>query len=177
MGICPLFRFAKSERVRIYKEAEMSKVLDQVESIVKPITEELGFELVDLAFEKEGKNWFLRIFADSEGGIDIDDCALISERVSEKLDEADPISENYFLEVSSPGAERPLKKEADFEKAVGAYVHVTSYEPIEGRKMWEGTLVAYDGETLTVEIMDKTRQVVCVIPKEKVAKARLAIKF
>lgn len=88
----------------------MSKVLDQVESIVKPITEELGFELVDLAFEKEGKNWFLRIFADSEGGIDIDDCALISERVSEKLDEADPISENYFLEVSSPGAERPLKK-------------------------------------------------------------------
>ncbi|EUJ31746.1 ribosome maturation protein RimP [Listeria floridensis FSL S10-1187] len=155
----------------------MSKVLDQVEELVTPITDELGFELVDLAFEKEGKNWFLRIFIDKEGGIDIDECALVSEKVSEKLDESDPITQNYFLEVSSPGAERPLKKEADFEKAVGEYVHVTAYEQIDGRKMWEGTLLSYDGTELKVEIKDKTRKITCVIPKDKVAKARLAIEF
>ncbi|WP_099220951.1 ribosome maturation factor RimP [Listeria costaricensis] len=155
----------------------MSKVLEQVEAIVLPITEELGFELVDTAFEKEGKNWFLRIFIDKEGGIDIDECALVSEKVSEKMDESDPITQNYFLEVSSPGAERPLKKEADFENATGKYIHVTSFAPIDGRKMWEGTLLAYDGTTLSVEITDKTRKITCQIPKDKVAKARLAIKF
>lgn len=155
----------------------MSKVTDQVEAIVLPITEELGLELVDIAYEKEGKNWFLRVFVDRPGGIDIDECAAVSEKLSEKMDEQDPISENYFLEVSSPGAERPLKKEKDFENAVGKYVHVTSYEPIDSRKMWEGTLEAYDGEYLTITVKDKTRTLTCKVPKEKVAKARLAIQF
>lgn len=182
-GLLPTLSFcgglvrAARRAEHISKEAEMSKVLDQVEELVTPITDELGFELVDLAFEKEGKNWFLRIFIDKEGGIDIDECALVSEKVSEKLDESDPITQNYFLEVSSPGAERPLKKEADFEKAVGEYVHVTAYEQIDGRKMWEGTLLSYDGTELKVEIKDKTRKITCVIPKDKVAKARLAIEF
>ncbi|MBC1226409.1 ribosome maturation factor RimP [Listeria booriae] len=155
----------------------MSKVLEQVEEIVLPIASELQLELVDLAFEKEGKHWYLRVFLDKEGGIDIDECALVSERLSEILDKNDPITQNYFLEVSSPGAERPLKKEKDFEEAVGKWVHVTSYEPIAERKMWEGTLTNYDGETLTIEILDKTRKIVCEIPRKSVAKARLAIKF
>ncbi|WP_163652714.1 ribosome maturation factor RimP [Listeria sp. PSOL-1] len=155
----------------------MSKVLEQVEQIVSPITEELGFELVNLAFEKEGKNWFLRVFIDKPKGIDIDECALVSEKISEKLDEHDPITQNYFLEVSSPGAERPLKKESDFENAVGKYIHVTSYEAIEGRKVWEGTLTQYDGTILTIEIMDKTRKIICEVPQKSIAKARLAIKF
>ncbi|EUJ51152.1 ribosome maturation protein RimP [Listeria rocourtiae FSL F6-920] len=88
----------------------MSKVLEQVEEIVLPIATELQLELVDLAFEKEGKHWYLRVFLDKEDGIDIDECALVSERLSEILDKNDPITQNYFLEVSSPGAERPLKK-------------------------------------------------------------------
>ncbi|EJE2602110.1 ribosome maturation factor RimP [Listeria monocytogenes] len=155
----------------------MSKVLEQVEAIVTPITDELQLELVDIAFEKEGPNWFLRIFIDKDGGVDIDECAAVSEKVSEKMDENDPITQNYFLEVSSPGAERPLKKEQDFENAVSKYVHVTSYEPIDGRKMWEGTLVSYDGTTLIITITDKTRKITCEIPKDKVAKARLAIQF
>ncbi|MBC8830577.1 ribosome maturation factor RimP, partial [Escherichia coli] len=92
-------------------------------------------ELVDIAFEKEGPNWFLRIFIDKDGGVDIDECAAVSEKVSEKMDENDPITQNYFLEVSSPGAERPLKKEQDFENAVSKYVHATSHEPIDGRQM------------------------------------------
>lgn len=81
----------------------MSKVLEQVEAIVAPITDELQLELVDIAFEKEGPNWFLRIFIDKDGGVDIDECAAVSEKVSEKMDENDPITQNYFLEVSSPG--------------------------------------------------------------------------
>lgn len=124
----------------------MSKVLEQVEAIVTPITDELQLELVDIAFEKEGPNWFLRIFIDKDGGVDIDECAAVSEKVSEKMDENDPITQNYFLEVSSPGAERPLKKEQDFENAVSKYVHVTSYEPIDGRKMWKERLLVMTGQ-------------------------------
>ena len=75
-----------------------------------------GFELVDVEYVKEGSNWFLRVYVDKEGGIDIDDCGRISEFLSEKLDENDPITDAYFLEVSSPGAERPLKKPDDYLK-------------------------------------------------------------
>lgn len=155
----------------------MSKVTEQVEALVLPITKELDVELVDIVYEKEGKNWFLRVFVDKSGGIDIDECAAVSEKLSEKMDEADPISENYFLEVSSPGAERPLKKEKDFEMAVGKYVHVTSYEPLDGRKVWEGVLETFDGEQLTIMVKDKTRTIMCQIPLAKIAKARLAIQF
>lgn len=105
------------------------KVTDITEELVSPIVDELGLELVDIEFKKEGKNWFLRVFIDTENGVDIEDCGTVSERLSEKLDELDPITEAYFLEVSSPGAERPLKKEKDIYKAVGKNVHVTTYEP------------------------------------------------
>ncbi|MCG4627855.1 ribosome maturation factor RimP, partial [Anaerostipes hadrus] len=83
---------------------------------------------------KEGKNWFLRVYIDKENGVDIEECGLVSERLGEKLDEADPIPHNYFLEVSSPGAERPLKKARDFERAVGRTVLVKTYEPLDGEK-------------------------------------------
>ncbi|MGM9949758.1 MAG: ribosome maturation factor RimP, partial [Lysinibacillus sp.] len=100
----------------------MSNVTSMIEELVTPITTELNLELVDVEFVKEGRNWFLRVYVDTpEGGIDIDQCAQVSERLSLVLDEKDPIEQNYYLEVSSPGAERPIKKEADFEKAVGKY--------------------------------------------------------
>ena len=87
-----------------------SKIKTTVEEMVQPYLDEHGFELVDVEYVKEGSNWFLRVFVDKDGGIDIDDCGLISEHLSQKLDENDPIPTAYFLEVSSPGAERPLKK-------------------------------------------------------------------
>ena len=87
-----------------------SKIKTTVEEMVRPYLDEHGFELVDVEYVKEGSNWFLRVFVDKDGGIDIDDCGLISEYLSQKLDENDPIPTAYFLEVSSPGAERPLKK-------------------------------------------------------------------
>ena len=96
-----------------------NKVIDTVSEMVQPILDNLQLELVDIEFVKEGQSWFLRVFIDSDDGVDIEECAKVSEALSEKLDEADPIKQNYFLEVSSPGAERPLKKEADFMKALG----------------------------------------------------------
>lgn len=156
----------------------MSKVLNEVEKLVTPIVEEMNLELVDTEFVKEGRNWFLRIYVDTpQGGIDIEQCALVSERVSEVLDAKDPIEQNYFLEVSSPGAERPLKKESDFERAVGQFIHVKTYEPVHGLKEIEGFLTAYGEQGLEMDIKIKTRKIKVQLPKEKVAFARLAINF
>ncbi|UTR15060.1 ribosome maturation factor RimP [Salipaludibacillus sp. LMS25] len=148
-----------------------------VEQLVQPILEELSLELVDVEFQKEGKSWFLRVYIDSDNGVDLDDCTSVSERVSELLDEHDPIEQAYYLEVSSPGAERPLKKEKDLENAIGKNVFITTYAPINGEKAFEGKLAQFDGETLTIETKLKTRIVPVNIPYNKVAKARLAVVF
>ena len=155
----------------------MSKVTEVVEELASPIIQELGLELVEIDYVKEGKNWFLRVYIDSDSGVDIEDCGLVSERLSEKLDSLDPIPHNYFLEVSSPGAERPLKKDKDFEKAIGKNVFIKTYEPIDGEKSFEGTLLEFDGQTLKIEMKIKTRKKTIEIPYEKVANARLAIIF
>ncbi|CAG7623886.1 ribosome maturation factor RimP [Paenibacillus allorhizosphaerae] len=144
-----------------------------VEELVRPFLDENGFELVDIEYVKEGGNWFLRVYVDKEGGIDIDDCGRVSEFLSARLDEKDPIEAAYFLEVSSPGAERPLKKTQDYHKAVGDHVFITTYEPVDGLKEFEGMLVSFDEETVVVEIGKKKHS----IPYAKVAGARLAIKF
>ncbi|WP_409253737.1 ribosome maturation factor RimP [Bacillus sp. SCS-153A] len=155
----------------------MSKITELVDELVTPILDDMSLELVDVEYVKEGSNWFLRVFVDKEAGVDIEECGIVSERLSEKLDEIDPITHNYFLEVSSPGAERPLKKEKDFEKAVGKNVHVKTYEPINGEKTIEGKLLSYDGNSLSIEMVIKTRKKQVDIPMEKVAKARLAVTF
>ncbi|GLB59309.1 ribosome maturation factor RimP [Cytobacillus sp. NCCP-133] len=155
----------------------MSKVTETVEELVTPIVDELHLELVDIEYVKEGKDWFLRVFIDKETGVDIEECGIVSERLSEKLDAADPIPYNYFLEVSSPGAERPLKKDQDFVKAVGKNVFIKTYEPINGEKTFEGVLTQFDGEIVTVEVKVKTRKKNVEIPYEKVANARLAVVF
>lgn len=144
-----------------------------VENMVKPFLDENGFELVDIEYVKEGSNWFLRVYVDKEGGIDIDDCGRVSEFLSEKLDANDPIPVAYFLEVSSPGAERPLKKPSDFVKAVGKHVFVTTYEPVNGLKEFEGALEQYDDESLTIRVGKKSH----TIAVAKMASARLAVVF
>ncbi|MBT2642577.1 ribosome maturation factor RimP [Bacillus sp. ISL-41] len=155
----------------------MSKVTEVVEELVTPILNENELELVDIEYVKEGKNWFLRVYIDKDNGIDIEECGIVSERLSEKLDAIDPIPHNYFLEVSSPGAERPLKKEKDYQKAIGKNVFIKTYEPIDGEKAFEGVLTDYNGETITVEVKIKTRKKTVVIPFDKIASARLAVTF
>ncbi|GAA4701065.1 ribosome maturation factor RimP [Brevibacillus fulvus] len=152
----------------------MSKVTQIVEDLLKPILDEMNLELVDIEYKKEGSNWFLRIFIDNEtGNIDIDDCGAVSERLSQRLDELDPIPNAYFLEVSSPGAERPLRKESDFKKAVGKHVHITTKEAIAGATVFEGELTSFADGVLTVKEAKQTHQ----IPLEQIESARMAIVF
>lgn len=149
------------------------KIKSVVEEMVQPFLTEHDFELVDVEFVKEGSNWFLRVYVDKDGGIDIDDCGLVSEYLSQKLDETDPIPQAYFLEVSSPGAERPLKKSEDVVKAVGKDVFITVYEPVDGLKEFEGRLLSFENNELVVAAGKKEYH----IPYSKVASARLAIIF
>jgi ribosome maturation factor RimP len=144
-----------------------------------PILDKEKFELVEVEFVKEGKNWFLRVFIDKPGGIDLEECVLVSEQLSEKLDAADPdpIPQEYFLEVSSPGAERPLKKESDYEAAVGNYINVSLYQPLDAEKQYQGTLLSLTKDELVLKIRIKTREKELVIDRKNVAKARLAIQF
>lgn len=145
-----------------------------VEEMLASFLEREGFELVDIEYVKEGSNWFLRVFVDKEGGIDIDDCGRVSEYLSERLDEKDPIPTAYFLEVSSPGAERPLKKPHDFVRAVGKHVLVTTYEPLDGAKEFEGKLLDYNEQGVVVQTAPNKKT---EIPAGKIASARLAILF
>ncbi|MDA8352380.1 MAG: ribosome maturation factor RimP [Firmicutes bacterium] len=150
------------------------KVIEAVEQLAEPILAGEGLELYDTEYVKEGKNWYLRVYIDRPGGkVDLDDCSRVSERLGEELDRVDPVSGQYFLEVSSPGAERPLKKPSHFERVVGERVFLTTYEAIEGRKKFEGILTDYSPEKLTVDLDGEQVE----IPMEKVAKARLVLVF
>lgn len=153
------------------------RVTDIVEMLAQPIADEAGVELVDVEYKKEGANWYLRVFIDKPEGVDIDDCSRVSERLSDKLDEVDPIQTSYFLEVSSPGAERPLKKPSDFERSIGQFVHVSLYEPLDGQKSFEGELTAFDGTQLELVYHVKGVKKHVSVPLEKMASARLAVQF
>ncbi len=149
------------------------QITELVAEMIEPFLAQHSFELVDVEYLKEGSNWYLRVYVDKENGIDVEDCGLVSQFLSEKLDEKDPIVNAYFLEVSSPGAERPLKKPDDFNKAISQHVFIATYEPIDGLKEFEGTLKTYDEQSLSVQVGKKLH----AIPLEKIALARLAIQF
>lgn len=157
----------------------MSAIIDKVTPIIQPIVESVQCELVDIEYVKEGKNWFLRVFADKPGRIDIDECALISEKISEALDaiHPDPFPEAYFLEVSSPGAERPLKTPEAVQQAIGRYVHLDYYAPQYGEKQHEGVLLNVTETHYELQIRVKTVSKVISIERSAVAKIRLAIQF
>ena len=105
-----------------------------VESYLEPIMEEHNFELVDVEYVKEGTNWYLRVFIDKKGGITIDDCELVSKSLEKTLDKEDPIKNSYILEVSSPGLDRPLKKDSDFERYKGRIVDIKLYKAFNKRR-------------------------------------------
>ncbi len=156
----------------------MTEITEVVEALVSPIVTDLKLELVEVEFIKEGSDWFLRVYIDTpEGDIDIGQCAQVSEQLSEELDRTDPITQNYFLEVSSPGAERPLKKETDFINAIGEFVFIKTYAPIDGMKEFEGYLLEYGPDGAKVEVRIKTRKITVLISQDKIALARLAIDF
>lgn len=126
-----------------------------VYEMVLPIAEELGFEIWDVSFEKEGAYWYLRVFIDHENGITIDDCETMTRPVNKILDEKDPIAQNYILEVGSAGLERALCQGWHFESSIGETVKAHAIRPIDGEKEWIGTLTAFDGENVSIATYDE----------------------
>ena len=151
----------------------MEKVTDLTARLAAPIVEEQGCSLWDVEYVKEAGTWYLRVLIDKEGGVDILDCENISRALSDLLDEADPIEGSYVLEVSSAGADRPLKKPAHFQQFLGAEVDVRLYRPLDGRKEYTGVLKGYDGGDVTIETAGEARTFV----KKDVAQVRLTVHF
>lgn len=129
--------------------------VQRVEEIVTPFAAELGLEIWDVTFKKEGSEWYLRIFIDKEGGVSIDDCVDLTHAVSKPLDEADPISQNYMLEISSPGVERELTRDSHFERYIGAPVMLRTIRPVDGVRDFKGTLTGYEDKKITVKLPDE----------------------
>ncbi len=150
-----------------------TEIVETVEALVTPIIEENNFELVDVEYVKEGANWYLRVYADKEGGINIDDCVLISRALEEKLDEKDFIEDAYILEVSSPGLGRQLKKDKDFKRSIGEAVECKLYKAIDKQKEFEGILKDFDADTILLETEDGD----LTINRKDIAMIRLAIDF
>lgn len=142
--------------------------------IVEPIVEQLKMELVDIEYIKEGPNMYLRVYIDKEGGVSLDDCQEVSQKVSEELDEKDPISENYFLEISSPGIDRPLKNDRDLKRSIGKDVEVNLYKTIEDTKMLTGKLLNYDDENIYIEEENSKEK---SIERSVISKINLAVNF
>ena len=150
----------------------MSKVEQRVEEIAsRLLNHSVGeYELVDVEYVKEGREWYLRIYIDKAGGVGLDDCQKFSEAIDKELEKEDLIDTAYHLEVSSPGLDRPLKKERDFVRERGKIVDVTLYAPLDGEKLLTGILVEKNDEGLVLKDRDP-------IPIDKVAQVRLHLDF
>ena len=151
----------------------MAKVTELVREMALPVAEEAGCELWDVEYVREAGTWFLRVYIDKEGGVDILDCEKVSRALSDLLDEADPIEGSYTLEVSSAGAERPLKRPGDFQRFMGSPVAVKLYKAQGGRKEFAGVLTGYDNGDVTITVGDASM----TFAKADVALCRLRVEF
>lgn len=149
------------------------EIEQRCEALVQPILDEYKFELWDVEYVKEGSNYYLRVYADKPGGITIDDCVTISRAFEARLDEEDFIEEAYILEVSSPGLGRPLKRERDFEKSIGAEVEVKLYKPRNGQKEFTGILKSYNDAVIVLEMEEAELE----LKRADLALIRLAFDF
>ena len=153
----------------------MKKITDLTAELAAPAIAEQGCTLWDVEYVKEAGTWYLRVLLDKDGGVDILDCEAISRKLSDLLDEADPIEGSYTVEVGSAGAERALKRPSDFQRYLGNPVLVKLYRNLDGRKEYAGTLKAYNAENgdVTVAIGNDER----TFPKKDVALVRLRVEF
>ena len=151
----------------------MAKVTELVARLAAPAVAAAGCEIWDVEYVREAGEWYLRLYLDKEGGVDIQDCEAVSRVVSDLLDEADPIEGSYTFEVSSAGAERVLKRPGDFEKFLGSPVLVKLYKARDGRKEFPGNLKSYDNGDITISVNGKD----LTFSKAEVALCRLRIEF
>ena len=151
----------------------MKKITELTAELAAPVIAERGCTLWDVEYVKEAGTWYLRLYLDKEGGVDILDCEAVSRKVSDLLDEADPIEGSYTFEVSSAGCERPLKRPSDFARFMGSPVTVRLYQNRDGRKEFAGTLRGYDDGAVTIEVGGKELR----FEKNEVALCRLRVEF
>ena len=149
------------------------KITDQVAAFAKPVVEELGCTLWDVEYVREGVEWFLRVYLDKEGGVDINDCEKVSRALDPILDEKDPIPDSYHFEVCSAGLERVLKRPGDFERFMGSPVLVKLYSPRNGMKEFAGVLQGYENGRVTISVGKETY----TFEKPEVAMVRLRVEF
>ena len=151
------------------------KITDIVERELADFLPENGYELFMSEYVKEGKDWYLRIYVDKPGGsISIEDCEKISGFIGKRLDELDPIEKNYFLEVSSPGLDRPLIKDSDYGKYKGEIIDITLYKAIDGFKQYSGILQGLENGEIVISDEERNEM---RIPKEAASKVKLAVIF
>jgi ribosome maturation factor RimP len=150
-----------------------TSTVDLIEELITPSVQESGMELVDVDFVKEGGSWYLRIFIDKPGGIGIEDCSYLSQKIDRLLDEKDPIPQAYHLEVSSPGIEKPLKKLSDYNRFTGSLAVITTFVPFDGKKKITGRIVAARDDNIVLDFDGNE----LTIPFTQVASARLKAEF
>ena len=153
--------------------AKREEIEKRAEELVLPILNEQNCELVDVEYVKEAGTWYLRVYADKEKGITVDDCEAVSRAFSDKLDEEDFIDDSYILEVSSPGLGRPLKKEKDFARSVGQEVDIHLFKPVNKEKDYTGVLKAYDADQVTID----TGEEELTFARKEIAVIRLSFHF
>lgn len=153
-------------------------MLDKITNLIQPILDQHDVYLDDIEYVQEKNEWYLRIFIEkNEGHLDMDTCVAVSEDISLKMDEVDMISNEYYLEVSSPGAEKPLKTLEKVKQNIGAYVYVQLKNPTQGMDELYGTILSVEGESIEIQYMLKNIKKKCVINYQDVAFIRLAVKF
>jgi len=148
-------------------------IKSRLEDTSRSVAELLGYEMVDLEFVKESERWVLRVFIDNNDGIGLDDCEKVSKALSEALDEGDPIPHTYVLEVSSPGLDRPLKSEGDFDRFKGQQVMVKTFSPVNGRKKIKGCLKGLSDGEIVVAVEDQEYR----IPRNQASSVRLVPEY
>ena len=150
------------------------EIINELIKICDPIATSLNYELVDIEYLKEYGSYYLRVYIDKPGGITLDDCQNMSEVISEKLDEKDPINTAYFLEVSSPGLDRPLKTDKDLKRNIGKDIEIGLYTVFNDKKNYEGRLMDYNEEFIIIRDEDDK---IIDIPRDSVSVVKLALKF
>lgn len=146
---------------------------ERTEGLLSPIVEKTGVVIYDVEYVKEGKDYYLRVYIDKPGGVNIQDCETVSRALSDALDAEDFIPDAYILEVSSPGLGRVLKKDRHLEQSLGEEVEIKTYKPIDQVKEFSGILKAYDAATITIEMEGSPR----VFERQDIATVRLALDF
>lgn len=152
-------------------------IIDKVRELALDKIKDTEYNLYDVEYVKEGSDYFLRVYFDKKGGLNLDDCVHLTELISEDLDKEDFIKDNYYLEISSPGAERELRNIDEIKDSIGKHVFIKTYEKIDGVKEFYGDLLEVLDQELVVEYKDKARTKKSQIAYDKVAKIRLAVKF